>query len=179
MENTENRNKIVGERVKAIRERFDVKQKELAKILGYSGNAPDRAVFMIEHGQRGLTAKKMQILVDKYGINPEYLLLRSDYMTYEDMKDDLNEKYGGQREALETLVDVAALSAGYKLEYEHIDDYRLRYHFKNSKKKEWVFSDDEINDYLQEIREYAVFKFEQMIKKKLPDSMKEGGADNG
>lgn len=186
MDKTENRNKIIGERVRAIRDRFGITQRELAEILGYGGDTPDRAVFMIEHGQRGLTAKKMQIIVDEYGINPQYLLLQSEHMTLDDLEKASFAKYDGVRDALETILKVTAYEAGFNLEYEKVNDNRLRYHFKNFKRTnlipkghEWIFTDDDINDYLQDIREYAVFKFEQMTRKKIPDSLKEGRTDNG
>ena len=150
MENTENRNKIIGERVRAIRERFGVTQKELAEILGYGGETPDRAVFMIEHGQRGLTAKKMQIIIDKYGINPQYLLLQSDCMTYDDVNAESYARYDGVREALETLFKITAYQAGFNLEYEMIDDYHYKYHLKNFRRtkklvpkgNEWIFKNE-------------------------------------
>ena len=184
----------VGDRVKKIRKWLNLTQKEFAVKLGYNGDNPDRAIHYIENGTRPLPPKKLQLINDLFevdGLNPDYLLFKSDYMTYEDLSAAwLSEDSAKSREvseALETLIKEAAFRSGFNTEYVMVDDYRYNYQFRNYKSLDfcpakglvWSFScDDElINDYMQDLLGYAEYQFMRMIRKRLPNI--EGSGSNG
>ena len=60
---------MVNERLKLIRKRLDMTQDQLAQRLGI-GKA---ALSMIETGKAGLSTRNLNILVQEFGINPEWV----------------------------------------------------------------------------------------------------------
>ena len=184
----------VGERVKNIRKWLNLTQKEFALKLGYSGNNPDRAIHYIENGTRPLPPRKLQLINDLFlvdGLNPDYLLFRSDYMTYEELSAAwLSEEFPRARQvsdALETLIKEVAFRSGFNTEYEKVGEYQFNYHFKNYKSLSfcpakgltWSFPCDDalIDDFKLDLLGYAEYQFMRMIKKQIP--VKERGGNNG
>ena len=60
----------VGERLKLVRQKLKLSQKEMAELLGVSLNAYQR----YEMGSRGLNADKLEILAKKLNVNLNWLL---------------------------------------------------------------------------------------------------------
>lgn len=168
MENIEESKLLVGERVRAIRERFNVTQKELAVILGFGGDTPDRAVYLIEHGERGLTKKKMEILIEEYNLNPEYLMLKSDLMTVDDLWADGYRELTSEGQAMNGVLKMAARSAGYSMKVDHISLKELPskkcYHFIFEDGNERSFTSAEVETYILNVRWYAEKLFERMMQ---------------
>lgn len=184
MENNDKTKLLIGERVKAIRERFNVTQKELAIKLGFGGDFPDRAVYLIEHGERGLTKKKMEILIEEYDLNPEYLMLKSDLMTIDDLWNQGYRELTSEGQAMTEVLKMAARLNGYKTKIDHIklEDISKKdcYHFINDNNEKHSFNALKIEQYISDIRWYAEKRFERMMKEhSIKFEIKKGGSDNG
>lgn len=179
MENKENRNKIVGERVKQVRKRYKITQNQLAEDLGYKGLTPDKVIRSIEHGDRGLTNEKLQIIVDKYGVSADYLLLRSDYMTKEEAVQSLI----GQMQNLDVMwtefIKHIALRSGYEMkecENGHqadneslvIDTEAPYMKFKNESDS-YSFTIRDTNTFIDDISRYAELRLQMMLERKKGD----------
>lgn len=185
MEKQENRNKLVGERVRKIRERFGVTQAELSRVIG-SNSEKQVLVRMIEKGERGLTAEKMRMIVEEYDLNPDYLLLRSDFMTYDDMHDFEANQISIEGEAKEIFLRMVARKAGLKLSSDLVKlaecATKKSYHFIDENGKEDSFTAQEMLFYMEEISDYAVYQLKRMIRKNNPRayvSFGEGVSNNG
>lgn len=180
----------VGDRVRKIRLWQHLTQKQFAVKIGYGGDNPDRAIHYIEIGERPLPMRKLHLINDLFevnGLNPDYLLLKSDFMTYEELRasllvgDSLRAKQVS--EAIEILLKEAAFRAGFNTDYESKEQQLLNYHFKNFKSFDFCptkglvwsfrFDDDLIDDFKQDLLGYAEYQFMRMITKRLPEK-KEG-----
>ena len=169
-----NQNKIVGERIQKIIDRFGLTQKEFGIRIGYGGDNPDRAINNIVHGRRPLPANKIQRINDEFQLNPDYLLLRSDDMTIRDKKESL--VLGMHKEGImwSRFLEIVADSAGYVFEPD--ESYKLTDFgavksldactLKNEAGKTISFSLEEINDYLGDIQDYAEMRLKKAIKSK-------------
>lgn len=62
--------RAVGEIVRELREAAGLTQAEFAGIVGY---ADQTAVSKLENGERGLTARKRQVIRDYFGVTDSYL----------------------------------------------------------------------------------------------------------
>ena len=179
MDDGKNRNKIVGERVKQVRKRYKITQNQLAEDLGYKGLTPDKVIRAIEHGDRGLTNEKLQIIVDKYGVSADYLLLRSDYMTRKEAVQALI----GQMQNLDVLwtefIKHIASRSGYEMkecENGHqadnetlvIDTEAPYMKFKNESDS-YSFTIRDTNTFIDDISRYAELRLQMMLERKKGD----------
>lgn len=170
MEIDENRNKLVGERVHAVRKRFGVTQSQLSKIIGSEADK-NNLVRMIEKGQRGLTAQKMQKIVDHFNLNPAYLLLQSEYMTIDDILDADLLEMREKDEMVNLLLSVVARMANYTLKIDKCSSlqeafYSRIYHFVDDKGQSKDLTSKQVADYLTEVLDYAVYQLDRRFFKK-------------
>ncbi len=66
--------KIFGERIRYLRKKGNLNQKELAELLGLTENA----IGMMERGNRGTTIEKLVLLSKYFQISTDYLLGLTD-----------------------------------------------------------------------------------------------------
>lgn len=176
MENKENRNKEVGKRVKLVRKRYRITQNQLAEDLGYGGLTPDKVIRAIEHGDRGLTNEKLQIIVDKYGVSADYLLLQSEYMT----RKEAVQAMIGQMQNLDVMwtefIKHIALLSGYEMkecENGHpakdetmvIDTEAPYLSFENGSGS-YDFTIRDTNIFIDDISRYAELRLKMMLERK-------------
>ena len=165
----ENQNKLVGERVQLIMERFKLTQKELGIRIGYGGDNPDRAINNIIHGRRELPPKKRDKLNDEFGLNPDFLLLRSEYMTKQDERKAVIGKMQNDDYMFTAFIRHIAMAAGYTMkeaDRENATDVSGPYlTFERDGEQEY-FSLREVNDVIKEVTEHSRLGFEMMIDRK-------------
>lgn len=65
----------LGQRIKELREKFSITQKELASIIGFTSV---RAIQYIEADKRGLDNNALITLADFFNVSLDYLMGRSD-----------------------------------------------------------------------------------------------------
>lgn len=172
----ENQNKLVGERVKLIMERFGLTQKELGIRIGYGGDNPDRAINNIVHGRRELPPKKRDRINDEFDLNPDYLLLRSPYMTQKDVVQALV----GQTQKADVMwtafIKYISLRSGYAMKegkgvHEQADgsfsiDLQAPYLIFENDSCSCDFTMRDINIYMEDITRYAELRLQIMIERK-------------
>ena len=176
MESKENRNKEVGKRVKAIRERYKITQNQLAEDLGYKVLTPDKVIRSIEHGDRGLTNEKLQIIVDKYGVSADYLLLRSDYMTEKEAVQALIDQMQNLDVLWTEFLKHIALRSGYEMkeckngraadnELLAIETEAPYLTFENGSDI-YSFTIRDTNTYIDDISRYAELRLQMVFERK-------------
>lgn len=83
----------IGERLKYIRETYDVSQKELASILGVSH-------YCISHYERNdyiIPMRKLSAISDYFNLSIDYIFDFTNLKKYDDMKRGLDLKVAGKR----------------------------------------------------------------------------------
>ncbi len=165
----ENQNKLVGKRVKLIMERFGLTQKELGIRIGYGGDNPDRAINNIIHGRRELPPKKRDKINDEFGLNPDFLLLRSEYMTKQDERKAAIGKMQHADYMFAAFIRHIAMTAGYTMkeaDRESVADVSGPYLTFERDGEQEHFSLREVNDFIKEVTEHSRLGFEMMIDRK-------------
>lgn len=176
MGDKENRNKEVGKRVKLIRRRYKITQNQLAEDLGYKGLTPDKVIRAIECGDRSLTAEKLQLIVDKYGVSADYLLLNSIYMT----REEAIQAMIGQLKNLDVMstefIRHIALCSGYEMkecENGHqaedeimVIDPEAPYLLFECGSDSYNFTIKDTNIFMEDISRYAELRLQMMFERK-------------
>lgn len=174
MDEVENQNKIIGERIQRIIDRFGLTQKEFGIRIGYGGDSPDRAINNIVHGRRPLPASKIQRINDEFQLNPDYLLLRSNDMTVRDKRESLVLDMHKEGYMWRSFLEIISDNAGYTFEpeksfkltvagaLESLDSCTL----KDGEGNTVVLNLNEINDFIEDISRYAELRLQMMIERK-------------
>lgn len=183
MKNGEEYNKRVGQRVKAIREKKGISQMDLLKVLGSksteaddeSGKLPNaNYISMIENGRRGLTTKNINKICEAYGVSPDYLMLRSDYMTDAERAKAVLVSLNKDNSIESDFFDLIAAQSGYRLvkvgEWEKQDVSSIQKivscMLKNSEGDEICLTIGDVNEFISDIEEYASMRFRRLVKRK-------------
>lgn len=155
-----------GKRIKEARSSIPkLTQKELAKIVGVDPNY----IAMLERGARPLTEGMAYKIGKACNVLPEYLLLQAE-------KPNVGAAIDIQAEHNLSLmwnafIDYVCQKAGYNIERVHAidipEDLNKRIVCSFSKDSDTVLCDSEtINDFFEDITDYAVMKLCKMITKK-------------
>ena len=70
---------IFGERLRELRQKAGLQQKELGEQVGFSNNA----IGMMERGHRGTTIEKLVLLAEYFHVSTDYLLGITDDPTWQ------------------------------------------------------------------------------------------------
>ena len=185
MENNENYNKAVGERVKAVRKAMGITQRQLLEVLGSRTIETDpikaNYISMIENGKRGLSAKNIQKICAAYGVLPEYLMLSSDYMTDKERREAEFWTLHKANTAEAYFFDMLAFKAGYEViknDKWKITDFGAIRDITSCTLKngdsEIDLSIGDIREFFSDIEEYASWRLRRIIEKKHKEENNNG-----
>lgn len=171
-------NKMVGERVKAIRTAKGITQMELLEVIGSKSTSSDERtanyISMIERGKRGLTAKNIQKICETYDVSPDYLMLRSDYMTDRERGIAELRAINSENKIEAQFFELMAAKLGYDVKktdilsvadveaVKDIETCRLT----NESGDSISFTIDDINDIVSDVEEYAIMRLRRLVGKK-------------
>lgn len=156
----------VGERVKEVREAKKLSQTALAEKMFVSQN-------VIAKIEKGKTAKvnldHIHKIADICGVLEDYLLLRCDYRTINDLWSAGSDEIVAEGQAMETVLRMSAQCAGLKMNVDSINLGELStkkcYHFTNDDGKEVSYTAVEIDSFFLDVKWYAECLFKRMIEK--------------
>lgn len=172
-------NKKIGPRVKEARKRIgerigeDYSQERLGRLLCCTNGM----ISQIEHGRRSLQRADAEKLSEKSGLRIEYLLGFDDFPTNDALHDDLKRQLGFYDAWRTSLLGLIANQLEYKISQDTCEEKKY-YIFSDSWGRKIEVPQKDIDSFLDEYYDYAMFKIEQVIDKnryKLYTSEKKDG----
>lgn len=159
-----------GRRVRQARKAKNLTSDQLSELIHCSRNN----LLMIERGERGLTLENADLIAAACDVLPDYLLLRSDYMTAKEKLEKevllLHQDSVMWSRFIETIACCAGYSFEKKEKWKITDVGALKElascGFIDSDGTETTFNMYDVNDYVEDVQAYAVMRLQRMIQKK-------------
>lgn len=179
-------NKKIGSRLKSYLREKNLKQSELADILGYGSG--ERYISLIVNGKRSLTQEKAEIIAKKIPpVRAEWLMCRDDYKTEEDrnaaIEKDYLERYKAEKlyegQIFPAFVTGLEDLRGYGLTLQANDDLLGQCVIITDKENRPVgsISVEAYKRFQAEVEHYATYLIRQIVNTEMtpwPASGKEG-----
>ena len=122
--------KTIHELLRDMREDKDVKQSEIAEMIGTTQQQYSR----YETGESELPLRALSILADYYGVSADYLMGRKDWS---DKVPGLDKKVTGEHTTGEVINDILSLGAeGRAAVVEYIFLQKLKKDYQQKKEKD-------------------------------------------
>ena len=162
-----NRNKKIGDRVRQIRKRFNITQAQLSEVIG-SRSEKNQLVRMIEHGQRNLTEKNIRRIAEAYNIQPGYLRLETDFMTYQEKMQSMFCSFQSEQDIRGKYFEMLLAKHGFTIRYQLGNQTFSRFQdciITDKNNDSIVLTEEDLFDFMNEFEEHLAFQIQRKINK--------------